>query len=381
MGNESKKEYLEAIRKRYKKASKIQKSIILNEFCQNCNYSRKHAIKLLSQKPKQSKKKRGKKKKYDSPLLIKVIKDLWLATGQLCSKRLVEAIPTWLPFYENKYGTLPDCIRNNLSTISDSTIDRLLKPIRAKTKRKGLSGTKPGTLLKQHIPIKTDQWDEKRPGFLEADTVAHCGGSLMGDFVWSVTMTDIASGWTECRASWNKGYENIMEQIENIENELPFSILGFDSDNGNEFMNWHLYRYFENDLRTQPVQFTRGRPYHKDDNAHVEQKNWSCVRQLFGYDRFENQELVKKMNNLYKNFWAPYQNFFLPSFKLIEKSRINGKQTKIHDNPKTPYQRLLESEHISNEIKSRLKEKYATLNPFDLKYNLEKNLRLFFKSF
>jgi len=368
-----KKEYFEKIKERYKKASRKEKKLILNEFCSVCGYERKYAIKKLSTKNKSipGKKRPGPKSTYPE-ILTPILKNIWLATGQICSKRLKAAIPKWLPFYENEYGEISLQNKNKLLKMSPSTIDRKLKPIRFKFKKKGLCGTKPGSLLKTHIPIRTDNWDIDRPGFLEADTVAHCGRSLLGDFVWSLTMTDIASHWTENRAVWNKGAVGIKEQIKDIEACLPFLILGFDCDNGSEFLNWALWEYFVKNRANNPVQFTRSREYKKNDNAHVEQKNWTHVRQLFGYDRFDNKSVVALMNNLYKKEWSQYQNFFLPTMKLVKKERIKSKNKKHYEEiPKTPYQRLLESEHIADKSKKKLKSIYKTLNPFKLKKSIE----------
>ncbi|MCX7120855.1 MAG: hypothetical protein NTZ67_03645 [Gammaproteobacteria bacterium] len=232
-------------------------------------------------------------------------------------------------------------------------------------------------MLKKRIPIKTDQWDEKQPGFVEADLVAHCGTSLMGDFIWSLTLTDIYSGWTENRAVWNKGATGVVDQIHDIENNLPFEILGFDCDNGSEFLNQYLIRYFQN--RPSEVQFTRSRPYHSNDNAHVEQKNWTHVRQLFGYHRIEDKTLLEKMNVLYKNESSLLHNYFYPATKLIDKRRIQSKIKKVHDKPKTPYQRLMTSEHISAVQKEQLTDIYKKLNPFELKKNQEMKLKTIFQ--
>lgn len=243
---------------------------------------------------------------------------------------------------------ISDSQRGQLCSLSAATIDRWLAPFREENSpRKGLCVTRPGTLLKNQIPIKTDHWDVNRPGFLEADTVAHCGNSLAGDFIWSITYTDIFSTWTEIRATWNKGGEGVKEQTQHVEQLLPFTILGFDCDNGCEFLNWHLIRYFTEQSNRLPVQFTRSRPYHKNDNAHVEQKNWTHVRQLFGYQRFDKFQMVAMMNDLYANEWSLYQNHFCPAMKLKEKIKINSRYRKKYDVPKTPYRRLLESEHIT----------------------------------
>jgi hypothetical protein len=249
--------------------------------------------------------------------------------------------------------------------------------VRASAPQRGLSGTRPGTLLKNQIPLHTDHWDVTRPGFLEADSVAHCGNSLAGNFVWSLTLTDIATGWTENRATWNKGATGVLAQIRDVEAKLPFLILGFDCDNGSEFLNYHLLRYFTHG-RKQKIQFTRSRPYRKDDNAHVEQKNWTHVRQLLGYQRFDQPRLVSLLNALYIQAWSPYQNFFCPTQKLLSKQRINAKYVKRYESPKTPFQRLLESDQISRKTKQQLMATYQTLNPFTLKRQIEQHLKEIF---
>jgi len=283
----------------------------------------------------------------------------------------------WLPFYETRYKALSGETQQLLLTVSAATIDRLLKPIRVAHGRRGLSGTRPGSLLKNHIPIRTDFWDVSQPGFMEADTVAHCGNSLAGNFVWSLTMTDILTTWTEIRATWNKGAQGVIAQIQDIEIRLPFPLLGFDCDNGSEFLNYHLVRYFTDHPSIQS--FTRSRPYRKNDNAHVEQKNWSHVRQLFGYDRLEDQQLVELMNDLYANEWSQYQNHFCPSMKLVEKHRVNSKYIKKYSMPTTPYHRVMASDDISQETKKTLKAVHDRLNPFILKQVIEKKLRVIFQ--
>ena len=382
MSKNEKKAYLEAIRKRYRRASRELKKKILDEFCAICKYHRKHAIRLLwmpfrRNKPK-STKTRGCRSTYNKDYIINPLVKIWLATNQMCSKKLKVALPIWLPFYESEYGQLSGETKIKLLAMSTATIDRLIKPNRIKYKRKGLCGTKPGSLLKNQIPIRTDNWDINKPGFCEADTVAHCGNSLSGDFVWSLTLTDICSAWTENRATWGKGSQGVLEQVKDIENRLPFDLLGFDCDNGSEFLNYHLIRYLSDRPKLRMVQFTRSRPYHKDDNAHVEQKNWTHVRQLFGYDRFGNKLMVALMNELYRNEYSLLQNHFCPTMKLISKERINSKYHKKYDVPQTPYQRLLTSDHISTEIKQELITVYKSLNPFMLRKKIEKKLKTIF---
>jgi 5S rRNA maturation endonuclease (ribonuclease M5) len=290
-----------------------------------------------------------------------------------CSKRFVTIIPLWLPHYP---GGLDLSVVKALKKISAPTIDRVLKHTRKKHKRVNISTTKPGTLLRKQIPIKTNQWDEFRPGFLEADTVAHCGGRSEGEYVNTVDFVDIATGWTEQRAVWGKGETSVLEQIKNVEESLPFPMLGFDSDNGGEFLNYHLLRHFT-DNRKAPIQFTRSRAYKKDDNAHIEQKNYTHVRQKLGYLRFEDQKMVDLLNDLYKNEWRLYHNFFLPSVKLIEKERIRSKIIKKHDQPKTPYQRVMKANSfdVLRSTKQKLTNQLKSLNPFQLKNIIDTKIK------
>jgi hypothetical protein len=285
-------------------------------------------------------------------------------------------LPLWLPGYGQYFGQLSEEVTNALLSISPATIDRLLKPVRIQYKKRGRSTTKPGTLLRNQIPILTNQWNESRPGFLEADTVAHCGESLSGMFAYTIDTVDIATTWTEQRATGGKGETGVLKQIEDIERALPFPLLGFDSDNGSEFLNRTLFKHFTK--RKHPVQFTRSRAYHKDDNAHVEQKNWTHVRQWLGYQRLDNPLTVPLLNELYRREWRVFHNFFCPSVKLLDKQRIGSKTSKRYDVPKTPYQRVLESPHIPQKTKDAMTKYLETLNPFLLKKALEEKLKKIF---
>lgn len=372
--------YLKILRYNYQQSNRVQKQRILDEFCETYGYHRKAAARLLRGLPIPDKKakKPGKKKTYEPAVLSEPLKKIWLATDQMCGKRLKQALPLWLPHYHKHHEPPIDEISAQLLAMSAATIDRLLKPLK-KSHGKGLSGTKPGSILRKQIPISTNQWDTRQVGFMEADTVAHCGTSLIGDFVWSITLTDIFSGWTEMRATWNKGATGVMEGIQNIEENLPFKIKGFDCDNGSEFLNWHLIRYFTERPSGQPVQFTRSRPYKKDDNAHVEQKNWTHVRQLLGYYRINNPNAVALMNDLYANEVSLLFNFFYPCIKLIDKVRIQSKIQKKYDQAQTPYQRLMASSCLSLEQKKTLQEQYITLDPFYLQEQIQKKLKRIFK--
>jgi hypothetical protein len=227
--------------------------------------------------------------------------------------------------------------------------------------------------LKTQIPIRTDHWDITRPGFLEADTMADCGGSLEGDSLWSVTFTDLHSGWTCNRAVWNKGAHGIVEATRDVEKSLPFELLGFDTDNGSEFLNWHLLRHFQD--RPKAVGSTRSRPYKKDDTGHVEQKNWTHVRQLLAYDRLDDPALLDSINALYRDCWEPLHNHYLPSAKLEAKSWDGAKIQRRHDKPQTPCERLLASPDVTAAAKQRLREERAGLNPFELHRRLEEGPR------
>ena len=369
---QSKREYLLAIWERYQRVGRRFKSKILDEFCAVCGYTRKYAIGLLSRKPRRRQCKPGPRRRYDGQVL-EPLKVIWLAAEQMCSKRLKAALPLWLPFYEQEHGPLVEAVRKKLLQISAASIDRLLKKERARYRGKGLCGTRPGGRLKHQIPIRTDNDDVDRPGFLEADTVAHCGNSLAGDFIWSITFTDIFCQWTENRATWNKGAEGVLGQVKDVEANLPFELLGFDVDNGSEFLCFHLWRYLLD--RPRPVPLTRSRPYRKNDQAHVEQKNWTHVRQLLGYQRLEQPELVPLINELYRT-WGLLHNFFCPNLKLLSKTRKGAKTIRKYSPPQTPYQRLLESKHLSQEQKQKLQSRFQQLNPLQLKREIEQKLKL-----
>ncbi len=244
MSRTLKRAYLRNIRVRYQGAGRREKGRILDEFCVFCGYGRKYAIRLLNGSRGSQGKGAGRKRRYGGEE-TEVLKEIWRAAEQMCSKRLKEALPIWLPYYEEEYGKLRREVREKVLRLSPATIDRLLKPTRAQVGKRGLCGTKPGTLLRNQIPVRTEHWDLTRPGYLEADTVAHCGNSMAGNFVWSVTLIDIWSGWTENRAIWNRGAEGVLRRVEEVEAALVFPILGFDCDNGSEFLNHHLLRYFQ----------------------------------------------------------------------------------------------------------------------------------------
>jgi hypothetical protein len=374
---QSRREYLAAIRERYRRAGKRAKTTILDEFCATCGYHRKYAIRLLRRRTSAAARRRpGPAPRYRDEGLLVALRRLWFATDQMCAKRLKAAIPLWLHFYGREFGPLPPEVIDKLLRASAATLDRLLRPLRA-LHPKGRCTTRPGSLLKNQIPIRTHFWEVDRPGFVEADTVAHCGNSMAGDFVYSLTFTDICSGWTENRAVWGRGSLGVLAQIQHIEAHIAFPLLGFDCDNGAEFLNHHLVRYFT-DRPKQPTLFSRSRPYAKNDNAFVEQKNWTHVRQLLGYDRFDNPALVPLINDLYANEWSAFTNFFCPTLKLKTKTRINSKLRRCYEPPQTPYERLCASEHVSEDAKLRLAKHFRSLNPFVLQRAIQGKLRIVF---
>ena len=367
---EVKRMLLEKVRLRYLKANKRQKSLILDEFILTCDISRKHAIRLLNRELRTRAYHAGPKFKYDKEVKKHLI-ILWQAMGRICSKKMVAALPIWLPFYSE----CSDETKYLLYQISSSTIDRSLREHR-KESEKGKSSTIP-SMLKNRIPIELLDSQITDVGFIEADTVVHCGNSLAGEFVNTLTMTDIFSGWTETRATWTKASDQVLRAIKNIEDDLPFKIRGFASDNGNEFLNYDLADYFHE--RKDKVHFVRRRPYQKNDNAHVEQKNWTHVRELLGYDRFDQEWDVSYINDIYRSYWNPLWNYFNPVMKLQEKTRIGGKVIKVHDKPKTPYQRLMDSKQLTEDQQLKLETQMKGLNPFTLKKELDEKLRWFFR--
>jgi hypothetical protein len=285
------------------------------------------------------------------------------------SVRLKAILILWLPWLEVRHR-LSDAVRQELLSMSPRTIDRLLRPYRKEIKRRRYGRTKPGTLLKHHIKIKTDSWDISEPGFIEMDCVAHCGNSGDGEFINLVNITDIHTTWTETLAVIGKGQERVCLMVDEMRLALPFLLKGIDSDNGGEFINHHMLKY----LKANNLQFTRGGPYKKNDNAHIEQKNWTYLRRLLGWARFEGQEVLDAINNLYRQEIRLWMNFFQPSVKLIKKERIGSRLVRKYSTAQTPLERVLACEGISDEIKASLRQQRATLDPFQLSEAIETKL-------
>jgi len=378
MSLSAKRESLVRIHGRYQRAGRPHKTRILDEFCATCGYHRKAALRLLNRRlPSAPPKRSGPKVRYEPAQVLPVLKAIWLASDQLCSKLLKAALPEWLEHYERSSAPIPEAFKEKILKISPAQIDRLLRRVRVQHSKKGLSATRPGTMLRHAVPTRLGPPDTSRPGSVEADTVAHCDDSTEGDYVNSLTFTELFSGWTENRAVWNKSADAVLVQLRELEQIVPYEMKDFHTDNGGEFLNWALHRHLTG--RPMKMPWTRSRAYRKNDNAHCEQKNWTHVRQLFGHERFEHPELVALMNDLYALEWSQYTNHFKPTFKLLDRQKKDGKTKRIYeDEPQTPYQRLLASPAIPEETKSRLRSEHARLDPFALKKSIEAKLKKFF---
>lgn len=363
MSLRSKRELFEAVKGRYHKANKSGRGRILDEFSANAGITRKYAIRLLNQGYRRGTKRPGPKSKYGNDQeFLRVLRHLWKLFHYPSGKVLKPQLCALMKYYPEHHGPVSREVHEKLLSVSSATIDRLLRGY----KRQGKATTKPGSLLRIEIPIRGSVWQEDCPGFVEADTVAHCGMSTHGTYVNTVTLTDIATSWTVVRAMFGKSGHETLQCIKEMQKSFPFPIKGFDSDSGSEFLNAHIVRY----MAERNIRFTRSRPYRKNDNAHVEQKNYSFVRQLMGYDRFENPDLVPIMNEVYEN-WCKLKNFWIPTMKLIEKTRVGSKIIKKHDKPTTPYERVLNSSWVADEVKEKLKKEYEALDPFVLKKNVD----------
>jgi hypothetical protein len=370
MSLKSKRELLEVVRPRYLKAKKLEKQKMLDEFTSATGYHRKHAIRVLKNRVQVQNHLKGKTKTYKTIYrgeVVQALEQIWEIYGQICSKRLQPILPEAIKVLERcKEINITKDTKELLLKISSASIDRCLRPIRMKSPH-GLSTTKPGSLLKNLIPVRTfTEWDEERPGFMEIDLVAHCGNTTEGQYLNTLTCTDLSTGWTDVTALPHRSQEAVSEAIRQMRQRLPFPLLGIDSDNGSEFINDTLYRY----CLDEQITFTRSRPYQKNDQAHVEQKNWSVVRHTVGYDRWETEQELALLQSIHDDLRL-YINSFQPSFKLIAKERIGNKTIKRYDTAKTPYQRVLERKDISLSAKVRLMNLYVQLNPAELRRSID----------
>lgn len=365
------KDHIKRIAPRYRDADKGAKKSILDEFCNTWGVGRKYAIRLLGGKREPSGKKAGRPAKYDGRLL-RHLTVIWDSMERICPKRMKAALPIWVPFYRDP--EFDPKMKAEMLKMSASTIGRFLK--RGRKTLKGLSATRRSKFFQYKIPLHVFTGSIVNVGHAAADTVAHCGDSLFGEFANTLTVTDRLTTWTENRALFSKKIPEMEKALVSIEADLPFKLLSLQSDCGTEFLNYAMMRYLQN--RPHPVIMTRSRPYHKNDNAHVEQKNNTHVRAVFGYDRIGEEALVGLMNEIYRDFWNPLHNFFLPSMKLREKERNGARITKRYDEPKTPFERLMLAPNLSDEKKEELRERFKRLNPFELKRGLENRLEAFF---
>jgi hypothetical protein len=366
-------EYLKAIYARYHNASKKNKSRILDEFCKVCHYHRKHALRLLSRPSPQAKNPRIHRRRplAYSPVALQAARMIWKAAGYLCGQRLKEAIPDWLPALEKRLP-ISESTRQQLLAISARQLDTRLKPYKESLRRRFYSTTRPGRLLKSMIPIRTFDADIRMPGFLEIDLVAHCGGSLEGDFLYTLTATDIHTGWTDRIAVLGKGQTGVVEALRTIQARLPFRLRGIDSDNGEEFINYHLLDFCRK-ARPQ-IAFTRSRPNKKNDNPHVEQKNFTHVRHFLGSRRWESLQARDLLNQLYAKELLYFQNLFQPSTKLKTKVHIGSKIHRTYRQPQTPFKRLLASRGFDRRRVLDLRQILLTLDPFDLSDVIDQKL-------
>ena len=365
------REYAEAVRGRYFLAAKRERGKILDEFTKVTGCHRKAAIRLFRRgNQPRTNKKRGRPRRYGANV-AEALRVAWEATDRLCSKRLHPFLPELVPILR-RHGdsTMTVEIEAQLCQMSPSTIDRLLHFWRQSRGRRPLTTTKPGSLLKSSIPIRTfSDWQEGRPGFLEVDLVSHCGESTEGFYLTTLSTVDVASGWSECVGVWGKGQERVGTAIHWVRQRLPFPMLGLDSDNGSEFINQHLYNY----CRLNRITFTRSRPYKKNDGCYVEQKNWSVVRRLIGYDRYNSRVAFEMLNRIYE-LTRLYINFFQPVMKLVSKSRHGAKVYKVYDTAQTPYQRLLRSGVLTETKRQELATIYYGLHPVLLLKQINENL-------
>lgn len=363
---------------RYQKAGKKDKGTMLDEFVALTGYRRSYASFVLSSHGMRRRinahrvvvadvrkqgRRGGRPKVYGQDVLT-VLVSIWYLMDCICGKRLAPILAEVLRKLEHfREITVDEEVRGKLKTLSAATIDRLLAPERKKYALKGKSKTKPGTLLKHQIPIRTfSDWDEQRPGFVEIDLVGHDGGDSRGEYIQTLNVTDVCTGWTEIQAVKNKAQRWVFEALQDIRARMPFALLGIDSDNGGEFINDQLVRYCQD----EKITFTRTRSYRKNDNCFVEQKNYTIVRRTVGYARYDTEDELCLLNELYPSLRL-YSNFFQPTMKLIEKTRHGSTVIKKYDTPMTPYQRVLDSSFLAETDKKALKKLYRSLNPAALK--------------
>jgi hypothetical protein len=373
MSETTTKEVLEKLRRRYLTAGLEYKTRLIDEAVALFGYHRKAAVRSLNWKGTLSgRMSTGRPREYDAKAMLPVLRKIWAAASYPCGKRLAPMMTDWLVGYEQHERSVSKSVSDQLLQASPRTLDRILSPLRAEVRRPCI--TRPGSLLRHQIPIRGSVWEEDKPGWLEVDTVALCGGSVAGSFVWMVDAVDYSTAWVTVRAIWNRGQEATLKALMDMEEKLPFAMLGMDSDNGGEFLNYHVLAWLQK--REKPVFMTRSRPNKKDDNAHVEQKNWTHVRQWFGYERYDNPEVVEKLNDLTRGPYTQLLNYFHATLKLKDKVRLSdGKIQRVYEKAKTPLSRVLESTEASEKTKAELVKNKNGVNPFLLKIEVDKRLK------
>jgi transposase InsO family protein len=365
---------MSSYRNRYAKADRTGRTKLLDEFCEVTSYHRKYAIALLCGRASAvpvgtAPRRRG--ASY-SPAVARALVRIWESAGYPWSVRLKAMLPQWIGAARRHIPGLTAEVEEGLLKISARQMDRLLADKKRRVKKRLYGHTKPGKLLKSQIPVRTDNWDVCKPGYLEIDLVAHCGSSASGEFVYSLNVTDIHTGWTETRAVTGKGETGVVAAMEEIRSGLPFALLAIDSDNGSEFINHHLARW----CKKHEVSFTRSRAYKKNDNAHIEQKNWTHVRRIFGWERFDTAEQCASMNALYRTDLYHMQNFFQPCVKLVTKTRVGSKVRRRYDAATTPLERL--RAHYGRDVPlvvQTLVARQQSLDPFVLSARIELALK------
>jgi transposase InsO family protein len=372
MSHRSRWEYFRAIYGRYRQADRELKQVILDEFCANTRYHRKYAIRLLNGPPPgrlkpQRVRRRSRRPSYGTAALS-VLQAVWEAAGYPWSVRLKALLPLWMPWVKKRFGVSAE-VQRQLLAISARQVDRRLRERKRRLKRRRYGGTRPGLLLKHQIAVKTDAWDVRVPGFTEVDLVSHSGNRARGEFAYSLNLTDLHTTWTETRAVLGKGEAAVEAAFDNLQATLPFRLLGIDSDNGSEFINWHLGRW----CARRDIQFTRSRPYKKDDNAHIEQKNWTHVRKLLAWDRYDTPQAVAAINDLYRNELRLWMNLFQPSVKLLRKVRVGSQLRRRYGPAETPLDRVRAS-GVDPERAAALQALRQRLDPFELARIIDRKL-------
>ncbi len=364
MSEKSTEEYTKSMRARYGRLTgRKARGRLLDEFVEVTGWERKHANKVLlgSRRSKGRRGKRGAPCRYGKGLL-KALKTCWLAMEQPCGKRMKDMLPLWAGHLD-----CPEDIRDQLREISAASIDRQLRGFKVTAGRKARP-PKPASAVKALVKVRAQSWETSETGWTEVDTVAHCGGDMGGDFIWTLTSVEISSGWTELRAVWNRGQQANFEGLESIWESQPFDLLGVDSDNGGEFLNYHLYHW----LKEHGIEQTRSRPYFKNDQAYVEQKNYTHVRQFLGYDRLEHRELLGDLNELLR-LWSQWRNLFCVTMKQESKRREGSRQIRRHEkNGRTPARRLIDSGELRQEERLKLESQLVELNPFTVRKEIRR---------